>query len=179
MIRGPFVLGGSVHNRHTCIDHPEFSIDGYSPKGRKSRLSELENMSSGSVFTSYSSINVLFHRKWKVCMLAHFFWKKFIPNLFLLLCKTKTAGNLRKLNWFAIQSHLFTSKETNGESREFGWVASHTIGRFWTRAQVLWPQLRKSVSQPESTQVSRSTVSFTLHSWHPEAFSFHLPFSLY
>ena len=105
----------------------------------------------------------------------HFFWKKFIPDLFLLLCKTKTAGNLRKLKKYAIQSHFFTSKETNGESRQFGWVVSHTIGKFWTRAQVLWPQPRRSVSQPAQVHTAFSEHC-ELHSAQLTPWGFHLLF---
>lgn len=97
MIRGPFVLGGSVHNRHTCIDHPEFSIDGYSPKGRKSRLSELENMSR-ALFLLLIPVSMFCSTGSEKYTCLHIFSGKFIPDLFLLLCKTKTAGNLRKLN---------------------------------------------------------------------------------
>lgn len=98
-----------------------------------------------------------------------FFLEKVHPWPLPPALQNKDCWKSKETQEVCIQSHLFTSKESNGESREFGWVASHATGRFWTRAQVLWPQPRRSVSQPESTWLSQRTVSFTLHSWHPEA----------
>ena len=168
MIIGPFVLGGSVHNHHTCIDQPEFNIDSYSPKGRKSRLSELENKSSGFVFISYSSISVLFHRKWNVYMLALFFWKKFIPDLFLLLCKTKTAGNLRKLKKYAFSLISLQARKLMGSPGSLGELPVTPLEDSGPQHRCSDPS-QGGVSQPESTWLSQRTVSFTLHSWHPEA----------
>lgn len=170
---GAFLLGSSVPQSSHLYRPPQIPL-GYSPRGRKNRLLELEACQVALfLFLSYSGINVLFHRKRKVYMLALFFRKKFIPNLFLLFCKAKTTGNLRKLKKYTVQSHLFTNKES--EPRELRQSQCWKV--LAQNTDALTPAREEHSPPPSHYGFHGAHVSSTLHSWHPETFIY-LFFSL-